>query len=68
MKYPWDDHAEIDWSKNMSEIADQYQDKYFKAVGNLIDYYFASKLWKMGCIVGWTIAAILAYCLFEVAP
>lgn len=67
-KYPWEDYPRIDWTKSMSEIADQYQAKYFKAVEDLIDHYFISRLWKMGCIAGWIIAAILAYCLFEVTP
>lgn len=67
-KYPWDNYPETDWSKSWSEIAEQYQAKYFKAYEDLIDCYFISKLWKAGCITGWIIAGIFAYCLFEVSP
>jgi len=68
MKYPWDDDKQIDWSKSWQEITVDYQDKYFKANKSLIDYYFTSKLWKMGCIAGWVIALTFAYCLFVVTP
>lgn len=68
MKYPWDDDIEIDWGAGWQDIALRYQDKFFQSKQRLIEYYFASKGWKAGCILGRTISALLAYCLFVVTP
>lgn len=68
MKYPWDDQKPIDWSKPWQDIAVAYQDKFFEAQNHLIDYYFARDKWRAFGILGWVIAALLAYCLFAVTP
>jgi hypothetical protein len=67
-KYPWEREEKINWQAGWDKIAIQYQGRYFKMVDLFIDNYFACKLWKAGCITGWSIAAILAYCLFVVTP
>jgi hypothetical protein len=64
MKYPWDENKEIDFSKSIGEIANQYQDRCHKTRLLLIDYYFISKLWKAGCIASWIISLNFAYCLW----
>jgi hypothetical protein len=66
-KYPWDQDKEIDWSADPVQIAKQYAHRYHDSTDKLIDYYFAAKALKMLCIAGWSIAAILFFCLVVVS-
>jgi hypothetical protein len=66
-KYPWEQETEIDWDAEWPEIANQYADRYYDATSKLISHYFRAEYLRASSIAGWSMSAILFFCLVVIS-
>ena len=58
-KYPWDEKKEIDFTKPMSDIAEQYRLRSVDLTDKLIDEYFGRKILGWLALTGWVFCVLL---------
>jgi hypothetical protein len=58
-KYPWDEKKEIDFTKPVSDIAEQYRLRSIDMTDKLIDEYFLRKILGLLALTGWILCVLL---------